>query len=118
MGRLHAGRDAQRPQTRHIRPVDQLNMLNPMPAVTFAVALLRRFIAVDRLAHRRIADGMHRNLQPPPDFGGTIRTDYVRGLAMVEEKMVILLDVDYLVASDVAMIDAEEPAEIAESLAE
>jgi len=58
------------------------------------------------------------NLQPPPDFGGTIRTDYVRGLAMVDEKMVILLDVDYLVASDVAMIDAEEPAEIAESLAE
>lgn len=58
------------------------------------------------------------NLQPPPDFGGTIRTDYVKGLAMVEEKMVILLNVDYLVASDVAMGDAEEPVEALETQTE
>lgn len=55
------------------------------------------------------------NLQPPPDFGGSIRTDYVKGLAMVDGKMVILLDVDYLVASDVAMVDSEEVTEAAEA---
>lgn len=55
------------------------------------------------------------DLQPPPDFGGTIRTDYVKGLAMVEGKMVILLDVDYLVASDVAMVDGEMVTETVET---
>ena len=47
-------------------------------------------------------------LQPPPEFGGSIRTDYVKGLAMVEEKMVILLDADHLVATD---MEVGEPPE-------
>jgi len=36
-------------------------------------------------------------IQPAPDMGGTIHTDFVRGLATVEEKMVILLEVDSLI---------------------
>ncbi len=35
-------------------------------------------------------------LKPAPDFGGAIGTEYVRGLATVEEKMVILLNIDEL----------------------
>lgn len=44
--------------------------------------------------------------QSTPDFGGQIRTEYVKGLAMIEEKMVILLDIDYLVSNDDAFGDA------------
>ena len=36
-------------------------------------------------------------LKPPPDFGSTISTDFVKGLATVDEKMVILLDIDRLI---------------------
>ncbi len=36
------------------------------------------------------------DLKPAPDFGGTIGTEFVRGLATVEEKMVILLNIDEL----------------------
>ncbi len=36
-------------------------------------------------------------IQPPPDMGGAVHTEFVRGLATVEEKMVILLEVDRLI---------------------
>jgi len=36
-------------------------------------------------------------IQPPPDMGGAIHTEFVRGLATVSEKMVILLEVDSLI---------------------
>jgi len=36
--------------------------------------------------------------QPAPDFGSGIKTDFVKGLATVENRMVILLDIDRLVS--------------------
>ncbi|MCF6234809.1 MAG: chemotaxis protein CheW [Gammaproteobacteria bacterium] len=36
------------------------------------------------------------DLKPAPDFGGTISTEFLRGLATVEDKMVILLNIDEL----------------------
>jgi len=39
-------------------------------------------------------------MKPPPDFG-TISIDYVKGLATVDEKMVIVLDIDRLLNSGV-----------------
>lgn len=36
-------------------------------------------------------------IQPAPDMGGTINTEFVRGLTTVADKMVILLDIDHLV---------------------
>ena len=35
-------------------------------------------------------------LQPPPEFGGVIKTEFLRGLASIEEKMIIVLDIDHL----------------------
>jgi purine-binding chemotaxis protein CheW len=46
-------------------------------------------------------------IRPPPDVGATVDTDFVKGLATVEDKMVILLDVDKLVTASV-----EAPAEL------
>lgn len=40
-------------------------------------------------------------MKPPPDFGTMISIDYVQGLATVEEKMVIVLDIDHLLNSEV-----------------
>ena len=44
-------------------------------------------------------------LHAPPDFGAIVSTDFIRGVATVNEKMVILLDVDRLV--DVEVVEAE-----------
>jgi purine-binding chemotaxis protein CheW len=40
-----------------------------------------------------------QDLRPPPDMAIAIETDFVRGLAMVEDRMLILLDVGRLVTS-------------------
>ena len=40
------------------------------------------------------------NLQPAPDFGTRVNTQFVRGLAVIEEKMIILLDFDRLISLD------------------
>lgn len=36
-------------------------------------------------------------IMPAPDLGGTISDEYVKGLATIDDKMIILLDIDYLV---------------------
>lgn len=39
-------------------------------------------------------------LRPAPDFGGNVRVEFVRGLATVDEKMVIILNIDKLLNAD------------------
>lgn len=36
------------------------------------------------------------DLKPPPDFGAAINVEYVKGIATVQDKMVIGLDIDHL----------------------
>jgi purine-binding chemotaxis protein CheW len=48
-------------------------------------------------------------LRPSPDFGGNVHVEFVRGLATVDEKMVIILNIDKLLNADdlEAVSDAE-----------
>jgi purine-binding chemotaxis protein CheW len=46
------------------------------------------------------------DIKPAPDFGAKIDTEYVKGLATVNEKMVILLDIDKLI--NVGMLEQIE----------
>ena len=46
-------------------------------------------------------------IQPAPEMGGDVGTEFVRGLATVDQKMLILLEIDALVDFD-AVPDAEE----------
>lgn len=39
-------------------------------------------------------------MKAPPDFGSVISIDFVKGLATVDEKMVIVLNIDHLLNSD------------------
>lgn len=59
MRRLDAGGDPQGPKPGHVGPVDQFDMLDPVAQVRPS----RRLIAVDGLAHRRVADRVDRDLQ-------------------------------------------------------
>ncbi len=47
-------------------------------------------------------------IQPAPDMGGSIRTEFVRGLATVEDKMLILMEIDEFInfeAGEMGMTD-------------
>ena len=39
-------------------------------------------------------------IRPAPGFGGAIDTDYLIGLGTIDERMLILVDIDKLMASD------------------
>lgn len=49
------------------------------------------------------------DMKDPPDFGAVVRADFIRGLATVDEKMIIVLDIDHLLNSDeLAIADGVE----------
>lgn len=55
-------------------------------------------IVVDAVSDvHNVAD---ENMQPPPDFGSVVSIDYVKGLATVNEKMIIILEIDRLMNSE------------------
>ena len=46
-------------------------------------------------------------LKPAPDFGSSVDTDFVQGLATIEEKMVIILNIDKMLNSnELASLDS------------
>ena len=46
-------------------------------------------------------------IKPAPDMGGALNTDYVVGLGTVDERMIILVDIDRLMSSeDMGVIDS------------
>ncbi len=47
-----------------------------------------------------VYDVAENDIKPAPEFGSVISTEFVRGLATVEEKMVIVLDIDQLLNSN------------------
>ena len=42
-----------------------------------------------------------RDMKPAPDLGDSVATEFIRGLANIDNKMVILLDMDRLLKLDV-----------------
>ena len=40
------------------------------------------------------------DIEPPPAFGATVRTEYIQGMAKVSNRFVILLDVDQALAAE------------------
>jgi len=48
----------------------------------------------------------NEDMKPAPDFGSAISVEFVRGLATIEEKMLILLDIDTMLnAHEIKQID-------------
>lgn len=54
-------------------------------------------IVVDAVSD--VYDVAENEIKPPPDFGSVISMEFIRGLATVNEKMVIILDIDRLLNS-------------------
>ena len=56
-------------------------------------------------------------LSPPPDLGSTIGTDYIKGLTTIDNKMVILLNVDELIGEGVMSLAPDQLVEMNSGLA-
>lgn len=55
------------------------------------------------------------DVREAPDFGGAMATEFIMGLTTVDEKMVVLLDVDHLVNAGVLEIQKNSETKVAES---
>lgn len=61
-------------------------------------------IVVDAVSD--VHDVTEKDIKPPPDFGSVISIEFIRGLATVNEKMVIILDIDRLLNSqELALVE-------------
>lgn len=67
----------------------------------------RQVIGVLVDAVNEVLDIAHDAIEPPPAFGARIRTDFIHGIGKVDEKFVILLDVDQVFSVDelAALVD-------------
>lgn len=60
-------------------------------------------IVVDAVSD--VVDVQNNGIKPAPDFGGTVSTEYISGLASVNEQMIMLLNIDKMLATD----DSDNP---------
>jgi purine-binding chemotaxis protein CheW len=51
-----------------------------------------------------VVDVNESAVRPPPDLGARTVTDYIRGLVPVAERMVVLLDIDRLIGSELTSV--------------
>ncbi len=62
-------------------------------------------IVVDAVSD--VHDVAEDEIKPPPNFGSIISTEFVKGLATVKDKMVIVLDIDLLLNSqELAIVES------------
>jgi purine-binding chemotaxis protein CheW len=79
--------------------------------VTVIVTVAGRNFGVVVDAVSDVLDVDAANLRPVPDMGTTVDTEYLKGLTAVDERMVLLLDVDKLLQpQDAQMLEAALPA--------
>jgi purine-binding chemotaxis protein CheW len=90
-----------------IVPIIDLRIKFNLAAVTYdqftvviILNVLKRIIGVvvDSVSDVIALDG--EAIKPPPEFGSTFNTEYLMGLASVEERMLILVDIEKLMSSD------------------
>ena len=79
--------------------------------VTVVVTVAGRLFGVVVDAVSDVLDVQADQVRPVPDMGTTVDTEYLKGLTSIEERMVLLLDVDKLLQpQDAQMLEAALPA--------
>ena len=96
-----------------IVPIVDLRMRFSLDQAEYTAVTVIIVLSVESASGRRdigvVVDGVsdvidvdHAQVKPPPDLGGQVSTEFIRGLAAVSDHMVMLLDIDCLVGNDVA----------------
>jgi len=59
-----------------------------------------------------VLDILPADIEPPPAFGASIRTEFIRGMVKINSKFVIVIDVDHVLAADevLALTQVEQDA--------
>ena len=79
--------------------------------VTVVVTVAGRLFGVVVDAVSDVLDVQADKVRPVPDMGTAVDTEYLKGLTSIEERMVLLLDVDKLLQpQDAQMLEAALPA--------
>lgn len=95
-----------------IVPIIDLRLRFDMPAVEYGPMTVVIVLRVEGEDRERImgivvdaVSDVHNIgadiLRPAPDFGGALSVEFVKGLASIDEKMVIVLDIDHLLTDGV-----------------
>lgn len=106
----------------HVVPIVDLRQRFSLPNADFTPATVVVIVKVTQGATQRIV-GMvvdeisdvyvvkDADVRDAPDFGGAMATEFIMGLTTVEDKMVVLLDVDHLVNAGVLEMEREQEHE-------
>jgi purine-binding chemotaxis protein CheW len=100
-----------------IVPILDLRVRFSMPAAEFTALTVIIVVAVRTATTVRefglvvdavsdVLDIDAGNLKEPPVLGGAATMDFIRGLAIVAERMLILLDVEALIRHDMDLVEA------------
>jgi len=104
-----------------IVPIIDLRMRFRLESAEYTPLTVIIVLSVESAAGRRdigmVVDGVsdvihidNNRIKPTPDLGAQANTDFIRGLASVSDHMVMLLDVDRLIAGDVDAASTLPPA--------
>jgi len=96
-----------------IVPIVDMRMRFQLDQAEYTAVTVIIVLSVESASGRRdigvVVDGVsdvididYAQVKPPPDLGGQVNTEFIRGLAAVSEHMVMLLDIDKLIDGDVA----------------
>src|SRR5689334_7223280 len=96
-----------------IVPIVDLRMRFSLDRAEYTAVTVIIVVSIMSAAGRRdfgvVVDGVSdvvdvntEEVKPAPDLGSRGATDYIRGLVPVAERMVVLLDIDKLIGSDLA----------------
>jgi len=95
-----------------IVPVVDLRMRLNLDRAEYTAVTVIIVLSVDSGNGRRdfgvVVDGVSdvvnvhaTDVKPPPELGADVSTDYIQGLATVSDRMVMLLDIDRLIGTDI-----------------
>lgn len=91
-----------------IVPVVDLRLRFSMPARAYTPTTVVVVLKVNGITQRTVAiivDGVSdthnvlpENIKPTPDFGNSINTDFISGLVSIDDKMMMILNIDSLLS--------------------
>src|SRR5690348_13568389 len=105
-----------------IVPIVDLRMRFALERAEYTAITVIIVVSVNSSAGRRdfgvVVDGVSdvvdvnsAEVKPAPELGSRSATDFIRGLVPVSDRMVVLLDIDRLIGSDMSAVAGNAPAD-------
>ena len=101
-----------------IVPIVDMRIKFKMPKVTYDETTVVIILNVAKRVVGMVVDGVSdvtelkaEQIRPAPEFGGSLDTQYLQGLGTIDDRMLILVDIEKLMTSkDMELVEAAEMA--------